>query len=260
MQTKNEKILNYFSLLKKQDRISSSYIFSKAGLDVALEIVKLINCKNSLTFCGICDDCLRFDNRTHPDLFLIDTKDSTIKIDQIKELRKFFSTKSFQSIKKVALINNAHLMGLDGANSFLKTLEEPPKEAFIGLISTRLDLIIPTINSRCRKIYFPAEDSFIMEKDEVLNVLNQPTIYFKNRDHLSLVILSLITVFRDYIVYKISSDTNQLINTGNYEIIPTLSYSLDQAKGVLDRLLDIYKAVDNVNLNLAANLIKLSLN
>jgi len=45
-------------------------------------------------------------------------------------------------------------MNLESANAFLKTLEEPPQDSIIILITDRQALLLPTIISRCRIIKF----------------------------------------------------------------------------------------------------------
>lgn len=259
MQEKNKKIIDYFYLLKKYKRLSPSYIFVGAGMDEALTIAKLIDCELEGYFCGRCDSCLKIDKKSHPDILLIDTN-SKIKIEDIQRARKFFNLKSFQSAQKVLIVKDAHLMGIDAGNSFLKTLEEPPKNSFIILLSSRTDLILPTILSRCRKIYFSSGVSVKNENNkDIQEILKGREIAFRDRKHLDLTIFGLICVFRDYIICKIYGNTKNLINKDNYEIILALKYSVLDAKNILINLLKIHKSCENINLNLAANLISLNL-
>jgi hypothetical protein len=41
------------------------------------------------------------------------------------------------------------------ANAFLKTLEEPPDHAMFILLATNPDAVLPTIRSRCQRLYLP---------------------------------------------------------------------------------------------------------
>jgi DNA polymerase-3 subunit delta' len=43
-------------------------------------------------------------------------------------------------------------MGIEAQNSFLKTLEEPPRNTMLLLTTTRARLLLPTIRSRCQNI------------------------------------------------------------------------------------------------------------
>ena len=259
MQKKEKKIIDYFSVLKKRGLLSSSYLFVGDNLSLVFDIAKLVTCADDY-FCDACDDCLKINLKSHPDLFLIDPEAGTIKIDQIRESRKFLSLTSYQAKTKVLIINYAHRLTQEASNAFLKTLEEPPPNCFIALISLRTDLLLPTIASRCRKIYLGAfkqpESSY---QQELINVFEGKDIFISDRVQFSAFLLRLVYLLRDYIIFKIYHDTNRLINKANYEIIAHLFYSLDEAKLRLQKLLAIYKAIDNINLNLAFNLIRLSL-
>ena len=76
-----------------------------------------------------------------------------IRINQIREVRKFLSKKAIQSDKKCILITDAHLLNESASNCLLKTLEEPDNGVFI-LLTSKLNLILETITSRCHKIKF----------------------------------------------------------------------------------------------------------
>ena len=76
-----------------------------------------------------------------------------IRIEQIRNIKVFLSKKSIQSTKKFILIENAHLLNESSSNCLLKTLEEPTNGVFI-LLTSRLNLLLDTIISRCQTIKF----------------------------------------------------------------------------------------------------------
>jgi len=76
-----------------------------------------------------------------------------IRIEQIRNIKVFLSKKSFESTKKFILIENAHQLNEASSNCLLKTLEEPTNGVFI-LITSRLNLLLDTIISRCQTIRF----------------------------------------------------------------------------------------------------------
>lgn len=51
--------------------------------------------------------------------------------------------------RKVAIVYEADRMNVESANAFLKTLEEPPRDTTIFMLSTRPNDLLPTIRSRC---------------------------------------------------------------------------------------------------------------
>ena len=77
----------------------------------------------------------------------------TIRIDQIRELRKFLGIKSIQSEKKFIVILDAHLLNEASSNCLLKILEEPENGLFI-LITSKINNLLDTIKSRCQQIRF----------------------------------------------------------------------------------------------------------
>ena len=65
---------------------------------------------------------------------------------------------SFGGGKKVFIIDEAELLDEAGQNSLLKTLEEPPLGTIIILVTSREDLLLPTITSRCQSVMFSPLD------------------------------------------------------------------------------------------------------
>ena len=56
--------------------------------------------------------------------------------------------------KKVFIIDEAELLDESGQNALLKTLEEPPEDTVIFLITSREDLLLETVLSRCQPYLF----------------------------------------------------------------------------------------------------------
>jgi len=56
--------------------------------------------------------------------------------------------------KKVFIIDEAELLDSAGQNALLKTLEEPPSGTTIILVTSRDDLLLPTVHSRCNTVCF----------------------------------------------------------------------------------------------------------
>ncbi len=76
-----------------------------------------------------------------------------IRIEQIRRMKDFLSKASIQSEKKFVLINDAHLLNEAASNCLLKTLEEPVNAIFI-LLTSKFNLLLDTIISRCQIIRF----------------------------------------------------------------------------------------------------------
>lgn len=149
-------------LLKKalaNQRVSHAYLFAGAkgvGKEfTALQLAKALNCSDSTDDnCGQCRSCRKFASSNHPDFKIIRPVDNTISIEQIRDLQKDLVFKPYESQWKIYIIDDADLMTPEGANSLLKTLEEPPQYAVIIMVSARKDSILPTIISRCQLMQF----------------------------------------------------------------------------------------------------------
>jgi DNA polymerase-3 subunit delta' len=70
----------------------------------------------------------------------------------MRELEKSFYVASAQGKWKVGVILHADRMGEGAENAFLKTLEEPPSNCLLLLVSDAPDLLLPTILSRCVRL------------------------------------------------------------------------------------------------------------
>jgi hypothetical protein len=66
--------------------------------------------------------------------------------------------------EKVFIIDEAELLDEQGQNALLKTLEEPPKNTTIILVTCRDDLLLQTIRSRCCPVYFSPLSTTAMQK------------------------------------------------------------------------------------------------
>ena len=92
----------------------------------------------------------------HADLRWVSIPDDkkSIGVDQIRELINELNLTSYEGRGKVAIIESAHAMTVNAANSLLKTLEEPPGDALIVLVADRVAGLPATVFSRCQRINF----------------------------------------------------------------------------------------------------------
>lgn len=96
----------------------------------------------------------RHKNDPDGDMFEGISINANIPIDIVRELILYTGKKSFISDRRVIIIRNAEKMRKEGANSFLKLLEEPPENTIFILTTDNLSVILPTIVSRCQLIRF----------------------------------------------------------------------------------------------------------
>jgi len=96
----------------------------------------------------------RVQNRTHPDLYLLEPLGEMIRIDDVRALRHDLHMRPFESERRVYLVLDAQRMNEDAADALLKDLEEPPPYAVIVLVANELGPLPPTILSRCQLVPF----------------------------------------------------------------------------------------------------------
>lgn len=144
--------------ITKGNILHSYMFFGTEGIGkklFALEFAKMILCENQKNSpCEKCKSCIEFNSNNNPDFFFIEPDGNSVKIDQIRNMQKGILEKPIISSKKVYIINNAETMTKEAQNCLLKTLEEPQEYVVIILIVSDENSMLPTIKSRCTKIFF----------------------------------------------------------------------------------------------------------
>ena len=78
-----------------------------------------------------------------------ESKSRRIVIEQIRDLEHALQMRASNGRRKVAILPDADRLVLQAANAFLKTLEEPPKDSLLLLLSALPEALPETILSRC---------------------------------------------------------------------------------------------------------------
>jgi DNA polymerase-3 subunit delta' len=111
-----------------------------------------------------------------PDVHLAspESKSRRIVIEQIRGLEHALQMRASDGRRKVAVISEADRMVTQASNAFLKTLEEPPNNSLLLLLSSIPELLPETILSRCIEIPLasPAEVTLSSEQAELVELLN----------------------------------------------------------------------------------------
>ena len=205
-------------------------------------------------------------NNNHPDFLLIEpdsilankssgssnlektikSGSEIIKIAQIRSIKTFLSQKSINSEKKIVLIIDAHLLNEASSNCLLKTLEEPSNGIFI-LLTSKLNLLLDTIVSRCQLIRFRSFSSKQMK-----SIL---------KDYLDTSKLNINTKLKfEDLINSANGSPNQLVknieiwNNFSDEIISKLDFPIKNTLEILEisklisEKLEIYQQIYLVNL------------
>ncbi len=166
----HSKQINMLEELIRQKKANGGFLFTgPEGIGkgmVAKILAKAVNCSvGGLDSCDNCPSCLKIDKGNHPDVHIIECENSeTIKIEQIRQLQKAIYLMPFEAKTKVFIIDNAHKLTAEAANSLLKILEEPPGNSLIILITSAPGKLFKTILSRCKSLRFAAFDRSALQK------------------------------------------------------------------------------------------------
>jgi DNA polymerase-3 subunit delta' len=146
----------------------------------AEQFAQSLLCETPLTnghACGSCAPCGWFAQYSHPDYRrvrpeVLDEGDSEeggegeepaakksasrapsrdIRIEQVRSLSVFMNVSTHRAGQRVVLLYPAEALNAASANALLKSLEEPPPNTVFLLVAHRIERLLPTILSRCRK-------------------------------------------------------------------------------------------------------------
>ncbi len=259
---KNKFELNQLShayLLSGQDGIGKK--------EFAKEFVKLINCENKPTeVCQKCVNCKLIEKEFFPDLSVIKSinSESSIKnekdmmeidVSQIRQVNNFLSYKSYYGGYKTVIIDNADRMNIEAQSCFLKTLEEPKGTTVIFLVSSKPEILLTTIFSRCQTIkFFPFEKYKATEVEqktlqELLSIINSELAvkfqYAKKvnleGDNFNKILKVLQRYFRNLLFVKIGikNDFSE----------PQISYDILKLKKIIRLIESLHKLASTSNAN-----------
>ncbi|MBE9529366.1 MAG: DNA polymerase III subunit [Proteobacteria bacterium] len=157
-------------------RVAHAYLFSGPGRSgkglVATTFAMALNCTASTPDpCGVCADCARIRDSTHQNVTVISPSDKDgapdpgglIRIAEVRRLQESLRYR-VESGTKVVIIDGADRFQPQAAHALLKTLEEPPPNSVLLLLSARPSALLPTVLSRCQRVNFrPLAESAITD-------------------------------------------------------------------------------------------------
>ena len=214
--------------------------------------------------CGVCASCVRIQRGVHPDIVIIEPGDTgAIKIDQIRKVVERAAYRPFEGRRRVVVIDEADALMAPAQNALLKTLEEPPSLSVFILVTTRPDMLLPTVRSRCIRLLFtePGTEDVDVEAREVAHhvlvhasTTTDPGRRLEgakellaktgqggaaDRDQLSAHLKAMASLLRDVEVLAAGADAATLANP---DVKPALERLLPSFKG--DRGLAAFSAID----------------
>ncbi|MFA5265460.1 MAG: DNA polymerase III subunit gamma/tau [Opitutaceae bacterium] len=137
-----------------QKRLSHSLLLQGEDMAALIEIAHAM-ADRLLNVPGV---SMCFPTSKHPDCFTLRPagKMRIISADATRALIAKVQVTATISHNKVAIVQEADRMHVTAANVFLKTLEEPPRNTTLLLLTTRPYALLPTIRSRVQYFRFPS--------------------------------------------------------------------------------------------------------
>ena len=151
-----EQIVEHLKTAVKTDQVNHAYVIQgerSSGKEfIAKVFAEALQCENQKDgdACGECHSCKQAEGGNQPDIIKVThEKPNTIGVEDIRKINNSVVIKPYSSPWKVYIINEAEKMTVQAQNALLKTLEEPPSYAVIILLTTNVDALLQTIQSRC---------------------------------------------------------------------------------------------------------------
>ncbi len=159
---------------------------------LAHALAQVLNCKSPLPdgdACGVCEACSKIARAVHPDVIVLqrdlkdppeDAKNDTaekrkkndrersrrledvleadlkpnITVEQVRELQSRLPFRPHEGGTRWVIFREAEKLLPVAANTLLKTLEEPPRDTYFVLLTSKPSSLLPTIRSRCQSVRF----------------------------------------------------------------------------------------------------------
>jgi DNA polymerase-3 subunit delta' len=115
--------------------------------------------------CGECVSCKQVLSGNQPDVIWVHHDNPSIGVEDIRtQLNDNIAIKPFSSKHKIYIVEDAERMTEAAQNALLKTIEEPPEYGIIILLTSNINLLLPTIQSRCIKLEFRPLSNLTVER------------------------------------------------------------------------------------------------
>lgn len=148
-----QKLIGRISAAIRSGNISHAYIIEADHQTdkeaFARDFLKAVCCKQAPGLgCDECASCRKISHNNSEDLYTLRADGLSVKDKDISLLQENLKTRP-EGERNMAIINDADTMTKWAQNRLLKTLEEPPGNAIILILSENKENLLPTIRSRC---------------------------------------------------------------------------------------------------------------
>lgn len=132
------------------------------------QLAQILLCQNNngqfQEACQTCHSCALFAANNHPDFFSSDQGQSSIGVDEVRQVSEFLTKTAQLSGNQVVLLHQVEKMTENASNALLKTLEEPTAKSYILLSCHNKAQLLPTILSRCQFLALPVKSKETLQQ------------------------------------------------------------------------------------------------
>ena len=265
---KIEDIRKILLRAKEKNKIQNSFIIyggrEEERKDVAIFLTGILNCDKN--FCKECEICRRIITNTYPDLKLIIPEKNILSIDEVRGIKSDIFIKPYYNKYKVYIVQVEYIKE-EASSAFLKIIEEPPEYGIIMILTPNINFLLPTIISRCSRIYInynlpKYKEEFEKNKREFLEfvelIRNKKFWEFfkkidtfcknKEREEIEIWIESIMFFIRDFLFYN-KHFTEKFLIDKNFKTLENIGEINIQH---MEKILEIKQRIKyNVNVKLA---------
>lgn len=163
----------------ERGRLGHAYLFSGARMAemeaLARALAATLNCANPsaraanglpLDACDVCPSCRQTLGDVHADVHWLrpESKLRIIRVEQMREFLRTLHMKATGTGWKLGIVAGADRMRVEAANTFLKSLEEPPPRSVLLLLTTEPERVLDTLRSRCLRLNLGGESVPVSNK------------------------------------------------------------------------------------------------
>lgn len=148
----NDNLIEFLDKSLTKHKLAQTYIFAGPE-DLGKSTVALAFARN-LIISDVAET--RDFSSVNSDLHILNREagKKNISIEAVRDFIKMLSLSSFLNSYKIGIIYDAETLSPEAASALLKTLEEPREKVIIILLTSSVDLLMPTIVSRSQVLYF----------------------------------------------------------------------------------------------------------
>lgn len=152
MSFRYEKALELLELAHANGRLAHAYLIMGppgSGKErLAISMIEMVNERDRVKGATSLED-LRSSSTT---VIGPESKSRRITVEAIRAVEHTLQMAAPAGVTKFAVVKDADRMGQEAENAFLKTLEEPPQASRLLLLTSRPEMLLETILSRCIRV------------------------------------------------------------------------------------------------------------